>query len=88
MNSYQLVEIEWDDSTMCSMGTHTLEEACAHSVSKGRTAGYLIKENEREVTVIMTHFYDTELPANECPAEGFRYLMVIPKGCITNRRTL
>ena len=83
MNSYPLVEIEWDDATICSQGTHILEEALAHSVSRGRTAGFLLKETDTEITVVMTHFYDTDLPLNECPAEGFRYLMVIPKGCVT-----
>lgn len=78
-----LVEVLWLDAINCAMGTHSLEEAQAHSVAKARTVGYLLKQDKEKIVLGMTDFYDTDLPPNEIPEEGFRFIWVIPRGCVT-----
>lgn len=78
------VEVFWADATTCPHGVHSLDEACAHEPSTGKTIGYLLKDDNEFVTLSMTHFFATGLPPTECPEDGFKYLWLIPKGVITS----
>lgn len=78
------VEVIWSDATTCPHGVHSLDEACAHEPSTGKTIGYLLKENDEFVILSMTHFFATGLPPSESPEDGFKYIWLIPKGVITS----
>ena len=81
-NEFPLVEVVWIDATHCDHGTHSLQEALAHSGAKARTAGYLLEQSKEYVKLVMTCFYDTDLPETEDKEQGFRLIWVIPRGCI------
>lgn len=78
----KIVEVEWIDAATCAEDVHSLEEAQAHSGAKACTVGYLLKEDKEVVILSMTNFYGTTLPNREIPEEGFKFLWIIPKGCI------
>ena len=81
-DEFPLCEITWVDATHCDHGTHSLEEALAHSGAMARTVGYLLGQDKEYVKLCMTCFYDTDLPKTEDKEQGFRLIWVIPRGCI------
>ena len=84
--NFPLCEVTWIDATHCSNGTHSLEEALAHSGAKARTAGFLLSETKEYIKLAMTHFYDTDLPNTEEGEQGFRFIWIIPRGCVKSIR--
>lgn len=84
------VEIFWQDSASCGLNLHSLEEAINHHSAKWSTLGYLLRRDKKEVVLAMSHAGAAEFPDNaiEGAEEGFKFIWVIPKGCIERIITL
>jgi len=70
-----IVEILWTDAGTCAHEI-SMDEVQEHSVVEGRTVGYLVKEDEEGVTLLMTLF-----PV----IQDAKFLWTIPKGMIKEK---
>ena len=78
MSQYQIVEVVWLDTRVCSDEVHNLDEALDEGVVFAETSGYLLEETDEYVKINTTIF----------DGEVFRSLWTIPKGCIKSIRRL
>lgn len=74
----EIVEVEWTDAGTCAHEI-SMEEVQEHGVIEGCTVGYLAKQDEEGVTLLMTIFPGVQ---------DAKFLWTIPKGMIKKIKRL
>jgi len=74
----EIVEVEWTDAGTNAHET-TLEEAKEGSIVQALTVGYLVKEDEEQVVLLMTQFPEIQ---------DVKFRWEIPRSCIKSIRKL
>jgi len=74
----EIVEVEWNDAGTCAHEI-SMGELGEHSVVEARSVGYLAKQDEEGVTLLMTLYPDIE---------DAKFLWTIPKGMIKKIKRL
>lgn len=68
--------ITWVDSTMHGNCQFSIDEAKDYNISRGISAGFIVSEDDEQITIASDYFYDGSL--------GFRTASSYPKVSIKN----